>query len=1774
MLQIYSPAVAYAQSAPFACDGTIFISQGDSTSSTLFSVDSGTNPFTLNALSPTERFQYNAIGFNVIDGLLYGIVRSDDRPRVASGDIIAIDANSNVINFGRPDVATTSVTGDIDERGIFYVADGSKLYAYDTQAPNFPNIMAGYPKTFSTPASVGSDFAYNPSDGFLYGFRGGKIIRINPATAQTTYLALTGDQPTASTFGAMWFDARGALFGYQNNLGIYRIDVNTFVSKYVSSAAHVSTNDGAGCAYAPILEKTVSQEQVIPGAVVRYQFVIVNGFRRSVMPLGFTDTLPAGFTYVDNTLTIQGASANGVVNAYGGSDTLTISGLQIPAAGAITMQVDVQVSFDVSSGIYRNQAYLTDLYPSLGGTLPSDWPVSTEAGDPTPLKVVAQADITLTKRFLHNQDEDGNGALSAGDTIRYEFVGANSGAVRLRNVQIVDPLPNLGPLSCTPLQPAILLPGEQIRCLADYVITQDDINRGHIDNMAQAVGTDAAGVTVNDSAAASIVLAQQPSIALAKTLAHNADEDGSGTVTLADTLTYQFNVINNGNVTLFDVDVTDPLPGLGALNCNTALPATLAPNGAFTCTAQYVVTLDDVDMGEIENSATATGTDAASNPISDSDSHLVVSSADPSVELTKTLLSNADEDGSHSVSVGDLLTYQFVVNNDGNVSLQNVIITDPLAGLSALACAPGLGADLAPNAQMVCTATYRVTQADVDKGKINNQATVRAQPTQGAALEDKSTLTLSLPQIPAIKLAKNLAHNADQDRSGAITLHDQLTYEFLSTNSGNVTLANVTIADPLPGLSALSCVPTQPANLPPKSQLRCTATYNVTQSDVDNGFVDNTATTAGVAPSHTSVNDAQRLQLEVVQESSISLDKELVDNADEDGSGDVSLNDTLSYQFDVENTGSVTLKNVHVVDTLVDMTSAQCTPTSPATLAPGGKMVCTVTYAVRQPDIDSGLVVNRAVATGEAPNGTTEEDRDVAGAQVNQTAAIALSKSVTMTVDADGSHNVSRSDTLTYQFVAQNSGNVTLRSVEISDPLSGLSALTCAPAQPATLAPAATIACQATYIVEQADVDHGIVHNEARVIAHDPADKAITTTAAADIVVEQMPSIRLTKYLLSNADEDGSGSISPGDTITYRFDVVNDGNITLHNVTVSDPLPGLSNITCTPSQPASLGEDDEMRCTATYQIQNGDLAEPGLSNTATAHALDPKGNALSDGDGELVPPSSVPAMELFKSWIANADEDGNGLPTLNDTLTYQFVITNSGGETLRNVDLSDPLPGLSAFTCAHPLPATVRATESITCTATYGVMQADADRGYIANTATASAIDVSNNPLTDASLETVPIPQRLAVEIDKTLLANTDEDGSADVSVGDTLTYQIVATNTGYLSLADVIIVDPLPGLGAFTCGVQLPTTLNYTEAITCTATYAVNQADIDAGQISNMASITGTSPYAETVTESATLLIETAIQRPVLELVKALAQNTDGDNSSSITLGDLLTYTFAATNTGNVTLTDVEIYDAKAGLSPLACGSAFPVTLAPQEGVQCTAAYTVTQVDMDSGLVANSAIVTGQDPAGRSVESESSVQAATELAPAIELTKEAIVNRFVQAGDPITYTFVVTNVGNVTLDNVQISDPLEGLSALVCIPAQPATLAPQALLRCTATYPVLLADIDAGALTNRAVVAAIDPAGGAISATDTHIATIAQYPQLTLSKTVSPTTPVHVGDVVTFTMVATNIGNSTIRDVVITDELSGLSPLQCIPEQPAILAPGETLTCVATYVAPAPQSH
>src|SRR5690606_138696 len=90
------------------------------------------------------------------------------------------------------------------------------------------------------------------------------------------------------------------------------------------------------------------------------------------------------------------------------------------------------------------------------------------------------------------------------------------------------------------------------------------------------------------------------------------------------------------------------------------------------------------------------------------------------------------------------------------------------------------------------------------------------------------------------------------------------------------------------------------------------------------------------------------------------------------------------------------------------------------------------------------------------------------------------------------------------------------------------------------------------------------------------------------------------------------------------------------------------------------------------------------------------------------------SLELTKSVIST------GPYTEGDTITYQFVVTNTGDVTLTDVSVTDELVGLSPITYAWPgAPGVLEVGQSVTATATYVVTAADVNAGNVNNVAIA-----------------------------------------------------------------------------------------------------------------------------------------------------------------------------------------------------------------------------------------------------------------------------------------------------------------------------------------------------------------------------------------------------------------------------------------------------------------------
>jgi uncharacterized repeat protein (TIGR01451 family) len=458
-----------------------------------------------------------------------------------------------------------------------------------------------------------------------------------------------------------------------------------------------------------------------------------------------------------------------------------------------------------------------------------------------------------------------------------------------------------------------------------------------------------------------------------------------------------------------------------------------------------------------------------------------------------------------------------------------------------------------------------------------------------------------------------------------------------------------------------------------------------------------------------------------------------------------------------------------------------------------------------------------------------------------------------------------------------------------------------------------------------------------------------------------------------------------------------------------------------------------------------------VTNTATASGTAPSGAAVtSDPSPATVTAAQAPGLGLVKT------ADPLSYDTAGQEITYSYDVTNTGNVTIHGLAVAEAgfsgAESLSAITCP---PTTLGPEDSTTCTATYHITQADLDAGHLTNTATGSGVSPEGLPVTSGpSTITIYAASGPAITLTKSA------DPVSYDKAGQQIDYAFAIINTGNVDLTGIAVDDTeFSGTGTLSA-IDCPSaTLTVSAKETCTATYHVTQADLDAGHVTNTATARGSAPDGAPVLSGPSAVTITAARGPAITVVKS-ASPVSFDK-----VGQAINYRYRATNTGNVTLHSVRVLDALPGLSAIHCPS---TTLAVGAAETCNATDHVTQADLDAGTLKNTASDEGDPPGSTTpvLSRPSSVTVKGVRQAVITLVKSADLVSFDRVGQVIGYRFRVTNAGNVTLHSVRVLDAMRGLSALRC----PTTvLAPGKAETCTATYHVTQAELDAGTLKNTA---------------------------------------------------------------------------------------------------------
>ena len=1397
------------------------------------------------------------------------------------------------------------------------------------------------------------------------------------------------------------------------------------------------------------ITKEADKDSLIEDEVITYTVTVKNNGALTLYGVEITDQLTGAVIQAGDGYSVVDGKA--VIDALGPKQTVTIT-----------------VKYTVTSADVQGK----EVTNTVNGTSKD---IHERQVDGSASVTVENPQLIIKKELTNLSEATGkDGNFKAGDVAKFTITVINYGSKDLYDVKVEEKLAGAvfveGPGYVTNANTATitkLASGDSILVYAQYTITQEDIDEErHLTNIA----------TVNDEKTNEVeILTEEKNIGLtAEKIITNKGKGENGSFKAGDTVEFNITVKNTGNTTLTDVTVKELLNGATITEGTSyeikdghALIGKLLPGNTVTVKATYTVTQDDIESSDLlKNVAVVSSGEEEENP----EVEIPKEQQSAKLEVVKTA------DKTAGVKLGEEITYTITVTNKGNVTVSDIMVTDPLTGLEK-----NVGT-LAPGERATVTTKYTVTEADIAKGSVENIATAT---DKDKKVTESSTVTVDTEaQIPQLTVTKRVI-----GRNYGYKLGDKVRYHVYVNNSGNVTVTDITVTDDKTGNTWVV-----DRLAPGESKDWITDEYTVTEEDILKGSVKNTAVAAGTA-NNEEVKDEDSIDVTTVKPNGHLTITKTTTSTPENGVA-YELGEKITYSVTVTNDGNLTITNISVNDTLTGNTWTI------ESLAPGASETFTAEHDVTEKDILEGSVLNEATATGESPDPDKPDVPVEPGTVEDKT--VKANPSLEVTKTADKTEGVDLNDVVTYTITVKNTGNVTIKDIKVSDRLTGNTGDN--EVSVGDLGPGESKSVEVTYTVTERNIVTGAFTNYASATGSDPNGKSVyaedderVTTAA------QNPKLTVTKRVRKS-----NYGYKLGDKVTYGIVVKNEGNVTLTNVVVTDELTGDT----IPVESLAPGKEVSLT-TKEYTVTEADIKAGEIVNTAAAEGTAPNGETVREEDSVTVMPVKPESHLVITKKATSTPENGTAY-ALGETVTYKITVMNDGNQTVTDITVTDSLTEEN-WTIESLAPG-----ESSEFVTSYVVEEKDIKAGKVVNEATAK--EGTDIPV-DPGEETVPTETP-----NPSLFVTKTADVTKDAKLGDVITYTITVTNNGNVTITDVNVSDAQTGLNE-SIGELGP---NVSE--TFTTTHEITEEDIRAGYYSNIATATGTTPNGNEVNGSDTEKIYTEKVNPSIEVTKRVRRTNAGYD-----LGDKITYSVYVENTGNVTLTDVVVTD------PLTGNNWTIEELEPGQKKDYHPEYTVTEKDILAGRVVNIATARGTYEADKTVSDIAEQTSYTAKKNGhVTITKTTTSTpangETYVLGERITYNISVKNDGNLTLKDVKVTDTLTKAEWTIN------TLEPGEVRELSTSYVVKEADIRRGTVKNVATATGTSPDPNKpevpVVPGNTEDPTEPQNGHVTITKTTT-SSPANgetyaLGEKVTYSITATNDGNLTLMNVVVTDELTG----------------------------------
>jgi uncharacterized repeat protein (TIGR01451 family) len=764
---------------------------------------------------------------------------------------------------------------------------------------------------------------------------------------------------------------------------------------------------------------------------------------------------------------------------------------------------------------------------------------------------------------------------------------------------------------------------------------------------------------------------------------------------------------------------------------------------------------------------------------------------------------------------GDLVTYTMQVENHGPSGADSTLLKDTLPG-GVEYISDNSGCDATPPSVLECqigtllngesrTVTVVAKVLPTAGGSLQtNVAKVSALQPDFEPADNQSSAKTAVEPFADLALTKSVTPQVATGIPG-----EPIVYTLIAENRGENESSGTIVTDTLPvGIAYVTDDAGCDATAPPTVTCHlgglakgATRTVHITgevEGTVTGALITNTATITSSTFDPDPTNDEASAPLEVEPLSDLAVTKTATVGSAKPG-------EEITYLIKAENRGPTVDLGVHVVDILpagLEYVSddAGCDVSAPPTidcelvaLANGESRTITLVAKVLA---SGGTIENTAEITGPRNDPDLSNNASTAKTTVEPVSDLAIHKTV-----AGGA--VRPGATLEYTLQVENEGPSSSPSATVTDDLpASLGYVSddggCTVSSGHTLAcavgPLASGEAKTIHVLTAAAASAaGTIENTAVVSGPNFDPRSSNDRSTATTAVERIANLGITKTV-------SAATARPGDMVTYTLVAENEGPSTSNPTTVTDTLPaGVRYVSVDAGCDAALAPT--ITC-ALGSLANGEARAIQIVALVTATAGSVVNTAgiegpLPDPDSSNEKSSATTAIEPVSELVLHKSA-GVAAVKAGERLTYTLEVENQGPSDSATNLITDRLPaGLTYVSDTGGCDTT--ALPTITCevgalnagsTATVEVVtevEAGAT-GAIQNSAHVRGPNIDLDPGEEEASVTTPVAPFAA---DLTLRKTASTNGP--VSVGDTITYTLTASDNGPDPSPETMVTDDLP---------------------------------------------------------------------------------------------------------------------------------------------------------------------------------------------------------------------------------------------------------------------------------------------------------------------------------------------------------------------------------------------